>query len=115
MIVGVRWGGMGVAVALAVTSSALILPALVYCFRGSPVGIADFAASVWRPFVAAAASAAVVLGLHAAFTFGTGLSPAALVIDAPVFAAVYLAVWIALPNGMHKLRELLTLAKALRS
>ncbi len=115
MIVGVRWGGMGVAVALALTSSALILPALVYCFRGSPVSLADFAESAWRPLVAATAAAAAILGLHAVFDFGSGSSPAALAVDAPVFAAFYLVAWIALPNGTQKIRELFTLAKALRS
>jgi hypothetical protein len=106
---------MGVAVALALTSSALILPALVYCFRGSPVSLADFAESAWRPLVAATAAAAAILGLHAVFDFGSGSSPAALAVDAPVFAAFYLVAWIALPNGTQKIRELFTLAKALRS
>ncbi len=93
----------------------LILPALIYCFRGSPVSLTDFGVSVWRPFVAATAAAIGMLGLHAGFGVGAGPAPAALAVDAPVFAAVYLLAWIALPNGTQRLRELFTLAKALRS
>jgi len=113
LAIGIRWGPMGLAAGLAVVSTALIVPGVVYCSRRSPLTVADFAKPAWMPFLAATAGVASVLGFRA--FGGMAASPlATLALDVPVFMAASLGVWVVLPRGRATLVELLRLANELR-
>jgi len=110
---GVRSGPMGIAVAVGASSAVLIVPAVLYGIRGSPLRVRDFAATVWRPLVAALSGAAGLTVLHSLRP--SAWSPAAaLAVDAPAFVAVYLGVWWLLPGGRAALLGLVRLATELR-
>jgi O-antigen/teichoic acid export membrane protein len=110
---GLRWGPMGIAIGVGASSALLIVPALLYGIHGSPLRVRDFAATVWRPAVAALAGAAGLAALHSLGT-AAGSPAATLAVDGPAFAALYLGVWWLLPGGRAALVGLLRLAKELR-
>ena len=47
-LVGARWGAMGVAIAASVTYATLRIPALLFCFRGTPLRLRDIGDVLWR-------------------------------------------------------------------
>jgi O-antigen/teichoic acid export membrane protein len=113
LAIGIRWGPVGLAAGLAVVSTALIVPGVVYCCRRSSLTVADFATPSWRPLLAAAAGGAGVLCLRALGV--EGWNPlATLALDAPVFVAASVGMWLILPRGRATLMELLRLANELR-
>ncbi len=113
LAIGIGWGALGLAASLALTSSALILPALVYCLRGAPLEVQDVTQAAWRPALAAGAAGAALAALSRIGLASQGPLPA-LALDVPVFAAVYFGAWLALPGGAATLLELLRLARELR-
>lgn len=101
---GVRWGALGVAVAFTAASWTLVVPALWYCVRPSPLTLQDLGSMVWRPALASAMAAVVVAGISLLAGPGSPLPHAALHLS--VFACVYIAAWILMPGGRRALQEL---------
>jgi PST family polysaccharide transporter len=60
-VVGLPWGGLGVAIAYASARCLLIIPSLWFALRGTQVSLADVHAAVWRPLCLSAALLATVL------------------------------------------------------
>jgi O-antigen/teichoic acid export membrane protein len=110
LLVGLAWGAVGLAAGLAVTSTALLLPALFYGLRDSPLRSADVTRSMWRPALAAGLGGAAVLALRW-LGFESWPLHVALAVDAAVFAALYLGGWLILPRGKATLFELVRLAR----
>jgi PST family polysaccharide transporter len=113
VVLGVRWGALGVAAALALIGWLLRLPDALFCFRGAPVAVSDVAAAAWRPFAAALLAAPAPLALQALRGAAPG-SPIDLGVDLITFGALYVAAWLALPGGRGVAAEALRLARALR-
>lgn len=111
MAIGVRWGVPGVAAAYAITRWSLVVPELGIAFHGSRIGWRDFLTVAFRPVVATAVAAAVLLVLR--IVLPTAPLPH-LLGAAAMFAATYLASWVGLPGGWRALRELVGLARRLR-
>ena len=120
MIVGVRWGALGLACGYAAVVCLLAYPAVRYCMAGSKLTPRD----VWAPFarsaIPAAAGAAALLALRA-FTGPTGNDDigardalATLARHGCLFAAAYVTARLALPGGRDDLAGLLRLAGDLR-
>jgi len=51
-ILGLPWGAIGVAAAYTIASYVLLAPTLWYCFRRTPISIADFFSAISRPVIA---------------------------------------------------------------
>ena len=49
MLIGVRWGIEGMAIALSVVSITCWLPRMLYCYHGTPLSLKDLFASLYRP------------------------------------------------------------------
>jgi hypothetical protein len=113
LAIGVFWGAAGLAAGLAATSTVLILPALYYGLRETPVEPVEVSRAAWRPALAAALGAAVVLAMRPLVP-GEWPVLAVLAVDASAFVAVYLGVWAILPRGRETLLELLHLAREFR-
>ena len=116
--IGVRWGAQGAAVGLLVVSVAMVGPGLAFCLAGSPLKLADVAATIWRPVSASIAAAAAVLFVQtaASWTTSSGLELVVIfALEAALFLGVYLGVWLLLPGGRATLLDLLRLARELRS
>jgi O-antigen/teichoic acid export membrane protein len=106
-LIGVRWGALGVAAACSITTVALRVPGIPYLLKGSPIGSLDLTKALARPACASIAAGALVLMLRA--TLPLPLQGAFLLVTAaPVFGALYLTCWVALPGGRRVLEELHT-------
>jgi O-antigen/teichoic acid export membrane protein len=110
VLVGVRWGVQGVAMAVAVANWALLVPGLAMCLPGSPLRVRDLLGIIARPALSC---------LLAALVLTTGLLPwrgdpghvSSLVLPAAVFFLVYLLAWIAIPGGWEEARRLVRTGK----
>ncbi|HWA85583.1 MAG TPA: oligosaccharide flippase family protein [Opitutus sp.] len=103
-LVGAHWGVAGVAAAASLGHTALRVPALLYCFRGSPLRLRDVAEVVWRPLLATAIAAGFVLLVQHTTAPGHSVL-AAVARDGVVLAAGYALGWIAVPGWRAFLRH----------
>ncbi len=113
VLIGARWGALGVATGFTAGTCLLAGPAIAYCLHVSPLRPRDYMATVWRPVVASVVAAAL---LHAA---GGGLPRMApLAVDVLVrlllFGAVYAIGFLALPGGRAAARDAFSALGALR-
>jgi O-antigen/teichoic acid export membrane protein len=107
-LIGVHWGAMGVAIAASLGHAVLRVPALIYCFRDTPLRLGDVGAVCWRPLLASAAGAGLVLGVR-----GSCGAPdhviAAVAMDGIVLTLGYILGWILVPGWRafvrHELRR----------
>lgn len=107
VIVGVKWGAYGVAVALAVTAVLLALPSVAYCIAGSPLRFRDFVSAAARPLFASAAAAVLLI----LFDGGGSASafPVELILQCVTFGGTFLVVWLLLPGGRKRFGEMLAM------
>ncbi|MHC4423538.1 MAG: lipopolysaccharide biosynthesis protein [Planctomycetota bacterium] len=101
--VGIRWGAVGVASAYAAANYIVLVPALWYCFRQTPMSIAAFFKAIARPAVA---SLAMALAMLWGRTFLLG-QPAIAVIGAcfAIGFCTYLLAWSLMPGGIQLLKD----------
>lgn len=100
--VGIAWGPMGVAVAYALVSYAILYPSLRYAFHGTPLQTRDFFGPVARPALASLVAGLGTFFLKQGFWFEqNGLVLAACL---AVFSLLYLALFLVLPGGAAELR-----------
>jgi PST family polysaccharide transporter len=112
-LIGIRWGPMGVALAYSASLVILFPLALLYCFRVAPLGMGDFIRAVRRPAAAALLAGAGLFGFGALVTVNAVVL-GQLVLDFLVYAVLYVAIWVALPNGRDAAREVIDIARQLR-
>jgi O-antigen/teichoic acid export membrane protein len=110
MLVGVHWGAEGIAAAFAVEIMLMIVPALHYSFKHTPVSVSTFLVTMVRPLVASLAMAIALISLRALLHIASPLSSLAL--GGAIAAGAYLCVWMVVPGGTGELRELLSSLEA---
>lgn len=110
--IGLRWGAEGVAAAYSIASLVLVLPAAIYCYRGSPIRPGDLIGAFWRS-TSAGAGAGLLLYLLTPLVPIEGL-PATVILHGAVFCVAYALMWIGLPGGGQAAIELLRLGKELQ-
>jgi PST family polysaccharide transporter len=103
-LAGARWGATGVAIAASLGHGGLRLPALIYCFRGTPLRLQDVGAVTWRPLLATVIGTGLVLLVHA-LAGTTGPALVTVLRDGVLLAAGYAAGWILVPGWRHFLRH----------
>jgi len=105
-IIGLRWGGIGVAGSYTIVSYLLLLPTLWYCFKGTPVSICDFFSAISRPFIAS-----IIMGLVTyIISSNLNISLELVVIGCAFIIGFisYFIVLLILPGGMILLRDILS-------
>ncbi len=63
-VIGLPWGGLGVAVAYSIARCVLVIPSMWFAMRGTAVSPTDVLAAIWRPFGLAALLYATVAGVR---------------------------------------------------
>lgn len=110
MAVGLQWGTLGLAIGLSTARVVMRLPAVLYCFHGTPLTLRDVEAPAWRPMVASACA-----GIPTFLLDPTTLAPAArLLVQVGIFGAVWFVVMASLPGGAGRLRAGVDLVRSLR-
>ena len=86
------------------------LPAVIYCFRGTPLRLSDVGEVIWRPVLASLAA-----GVAAWWFDPTALADGfRLLVQAAVFTVGWLAGMLAIPGGVGRLKEGVRLFRGLR-
>ena len=103
--VGVPWGARGIALSYVITDYLIMIPSLLYCFRGTPVSLAGFFGAISRPAVTSLAAAAI---MFLTFKFLMPNQPDFIVIGVcfAIGMASYFALWALMPGGIQMLKEL---------
>jgi O-antigen/teichoic acid export membrane protein len=104
MALGLRYGAMGVAIAVSVTRVGMKLPGLWYCYLDTPLRLRHFFAAVWRSMLAAAVAGGALVVLRDGFD---GSFEVPVVVElAGLFAAYgvgYATCLVAIPGGLSRL------------
>lgn len=111
-VIGVRWGPIGVAFAYSIVLIVLPLPAIIYCFRISPLNLSDFGVAVWRPALTSLSAAAALFGIDRWYDppLAVGIQ---LILDFVSYMILFVGIWVALPRGRQTLRDILQMARQL--
>jgi len=110
-LVGARWGVLGVAWAVSLSTVALRAPSIVYLLRESPVRPIDLLEALARPAGASLIAGAILYALRSSLLQPLNGFPL-LGIAVPVFGVLYLSLWMLLPGGRRVIAELLTVREA---
>lgn len=110
MVGGLPWGALGVAIGLSTSRVVMRLPAVVYCFRGTPLRLSDVGEVIWRPVLASLAAGVVAWWLDPT-TLADGFR---LLVQLAVFAVTWLACMLVIPGGVGRVREGVRLVRGLR-
>ncbi|HEV7301961.1 MAG TPA: lipopolysaccharide biosynthesis protein [Tepidisphaeraceae bacterium] len=115
-VIGLKIAGTeGVAAAFSITYCALTVgPAgLWYCFRGTHMRLGDAWDALWRPGVTSIGAAIATLALM--IVVPRSSQPfVALVAQAVIYGAIYFGLWMIVPGGRQRLRDVLGIFKMLR-
>ncbi len=119
--VALRWGMVGVAAAYSGCITVLLIPAIIYCSRGTPVRLRDHLVPVWRPLVAALCAGAIVWlakhqwqGALERMTLGLGAhatvrSLITLIVVAVFYGPLYLTILSVIPKGYRSVADVFAL------
>lgn len=97
VLVGMRWGPGGVAWAVAISSSAMVIPCWLAMTRGGPLTLRGLVGAAWRPAFASLAGGGAMLTLAFAADSAASLR---LVLGLGVFISVFVTTWLVLPGGV---------------
>lgn len=112
LIVGLRWGAVGVALGLSVSRTLFRFPALIYGFKGTPVSLSIFFNAIRRPAIASISS---MLITFQAFMLTPMLnSYLKLFVEFLCFTSLYVSTWILQPGGRSDLRCIAEFLKEFR-
>ena len=104
VLVGVRWGALGVAMAMAVASTLLMLPAVAYGVRGTSLSFGDVIRAGARPALSSLFAAAGTVLLDAVLPTDAGARR--LVASLGVYVVAFVVAWFAMPGGATVTRSL---------
>ena len=110
MAIGLQWGALGVAIGLSSARVVMRIPAMIYCFHGTPVRLLDVGEVVWRPVLASVAGGLAAWWLDPA-TLADGFR---LLVQFAIFLVAWLTGMLAIPGGVGRLREGVRLVRGLR-
>jgi PST family polysaccharide transporter len=104
VVVGVQWGALGVATSYAVATCMLVGPSIAFCLKTSPLSTRDFLGIVWRPVLASALVAVLLLTAGGVIPKWHSMA-VELLMKLTVFTLVYLLLWVALPGGRQAVTD----------
>lgn len=103
--IGIKWGTMGVALSLSITTYLLLVPSLYYAFKNSPIKVSYFFSEILLPTIHSLAMTGVLLLLRMALL--NFLSPFVMfIILAPAGVIFYYISWKLYPLGRLKLSNI---------
>lgn len=110
MVLGVRWGAEGIALAHVSTTLILMLPKLHYSFAGTPITLRGFFRAVRNPAIAGAIMLVGLILVRRELTLPGVVFPLAVGFSAG--AILFCSAWLIQPSGRAQLRDLVRDVKA---
>ena len=111
MVAGLPWGALGVAIGLSSARVVMRIPAMIYCFHGTPLRLLDVGEVIWRSVLAS------VAGGLAAWCFDPDMLADGfrLLSQFGIFAVTWLIGMVVIPGGIGRLQAGVGLVRGLRS
>jgi hypothetical protein len=103
---------VGVAAALSISVTVVWFPGVLYCYQRAPLRLRDLLSVLWRPALASIAAGAALFGATRLVSLDVNLG-IYLVLSLFAFVALYIIVFLMLPNGTRVARELASLIRSL--
>ena len=111
MCIGLNWGALGVALGLSMSRVLLRLPAIIYCFHGTFLRLADVTSVIWR-----SALASLVAGVVTYFADPVEMaSVLRLLVQVVIFTGTWLVSMVVVPGGLNRLAAIRMLLANLRN
>jgi O-antigen/teichoic acid export membrane protein len=112
-LISVRWGTTAVAAAFGLSQPILVLFAIIYCYKGTPLRLSDLASTIYRPALASIGAAAILMSIQDFLPTAINIA-ISLLVDFVLYGFFYIAIWMVLPKGRQTLVELLSTFKSLK-
>jgi PST family polysaccharide transporter len=112
-ILGIYWGPVGVATTFTVSQLILQIPSILYCYRNSPLRLADLATTLFRPTYAAISAGIVLVIITRLLPIDTHVA-IELLVSCLLYISLYLAFFVIPFGGKEILLEVLRMTKGLR-
>lgn len=109
--VGVRWGISGIAIAYAIANYVILFPSLQYCFKSTPVSVAQFFKSAGFPFIFS-----VIAGTGTYFAYNLCSQMELfwqVLLPLLVFGFLYIVLWIPIMPTRKRLMGVVDIAKSI--
>lgn len=105
VVIGAKWGALGVATGYTIGTCLLTYPAVAYCLKYSPLRWQDFWGAIWRPGLASIIAA---ISLY----FASNLIISDLLLLEFVwrfvsYSMIYIVFWLLLPGGLKSTSEII--------
>jgi hypothetical protein len=114
-LISVRWGAVGVATAFGISQPILYVPAVIYCYQGTPLRGKDLVKTLSRPAIASIGAAIILIGMQTIFLNQLKLILiSAFALDCLLYALIYFGIWMILPNGKATIFEVFNMFKSLK-
>jgi polysaccharide transporter, PST family len=101
MVMGLRWGPLGVAVGYSLAKYILLYPTLKYAFSATPIHVSDYFAAVAIPASASTVAAGVAMLIVGYISVDSDV--VYLAVGGVAFVSAYLATFVLLPTGRLEL------------
>ncbi|NJR44760.1 MAG: lipopolysaccharide biosynthesis protein [Hyellaceae cyanobacterium CSU_1_1] len=107
-VVAIKWGALGIAAAYGLSRIIIVIPAIVYCYRGTWLKLTDFFAIIFLPTFGSIGAAIGVFILQRLFLREIELNTfASFSLDCLVYILFYGSIWCLIPQGRKRLRDIL--------
>lgn len=114
LIIGLKWGIIGAAVAMSITEILFFIPSHIYAFRGTPVKLSDLISSIWQVALASIAAGAIIYFFILKMQYIDEQAVVGFIILSLLFLLLYLGTLIMLPGGKNKVKALINAVRALK-
>jgi PST family polysaccharide transporter len=104
-LVGVRWGGVGIAIAYAIVNYAILYPSLLLAFKNTSLRSSDFFVPISGPAVSSIVAVVITWGLARADWLDQLFLALRIVSIGGIFFAAYLICSMLLPGGWSELKR----------
>ena len=108
---GIPWGAKGVAAAFSTSVCVLRLPTVIYCFKATPLKLADLGRAIWMPAITSVLAGAGLLALRWTVTPLTAHPAIGFAIVAVIYTMFYAAGWWIVPGGRELVNECVAIVK----
>ena len=114
IVIGLKWGVLGVALAVSVSRVGLKIPGLWYCYKGSPIRLRDYFHAVLLPILTSVAAGLVLYYIEEMFFSDIDVVLIRLVLLSSIYIVLYLIFLNILPGGHELLLKMLKAFQDLR-
>jgi len=110
-LIGINWGAYGVAIAYSITNTIILLPSVVYAFRGTPLKIGDFIGPITRPMVSSLIAGSILILKNNTVEMEVLPVWVYAILDMTLFTLTYVGLIALVESGRNELKSMIVACK----